>query len=45
MLQKLDFLEKIFAVSADNTNMNFGGKKRKGKNNLTSKCKKTLRTN
>jgi hypothetical protein len=34
VLQKLDLLEKIIAISADNTNTNFGGKKRKGKNNL-----------
>jgi hypothetical protein len=34
VLQKLYLLEKVIAVSADNTNTNFGGKKRKGKNNL-----------
>jgi hypothetical protein len=34
VLQKLDLLENIFAIPADNTNTNFSGKKRKGKNNL-----------
>jgi hypothetical protein len=34
VLQKVDPLEKVIVISADNTNMNFGGNKRKGKNNL-----------
>jgi hypothetical protein len=34
VLQKLDLLKKVIAISADNTNTNFGGKKRKGKDNL-----------
>jgi hypothetical protein len=34
VLQKLDLLENVIAIVADNTNRNFGGKKRKGKNNL-----------
>jgi hypothetical protein len=34
VLQKLDFLENVIAVSADNTNTNFDGRKRKGKYNL-----------
>jgi hypothetical protein len=34
VLQKLDPVEKLIAVSAYNTNMNFGGKKMKGKNYL-----------
>jgi hypothetical protein len=34
VLQKLDLLEKVLIVSADNINTNFGDKKRKGKNNL-----------
>jgi hypothetical protein len=33
VLQKLDFLEKVTAIQADNMNTNFDGKKRKGKNN------------
>jgi hypothetical protein len=31
---RLDVIEKVTAISAGNTNRNFGGKKRKGKNNL-----------
>jgi hypothetical protein len=34
MLQILYLPEKVIAISADNTSMNFYGKKRKGKNNL-----------
>jgi hypothetical protein len=34
VLQKLDRLENVIAVSADNTNTKFGGRKRKGKYNL-----------
>jgi hypothetical protein len=34
VLQKLHLPEKVIAISADNTNMNFSGKKWKGKNNL-----------
>jgi hypothetical protein len=34
VLQKLDLLEKVIAISADNTNTNFGDKKRKGKSIL-----------
>jgi hypothetical protein len=44
VLQKLDFLEKVIAVSADNTNMNFGGKKKKGKIIRTTNCKKKHQT-
>jgi hypothetical protein len=43
MLQKLDLLEKFIAISADNTNTNFRGKKRNEKNNLYYKLQeKTL---
>jgi hypothetical protein len=43
LLEKLDLLEKVIAISADNTNTNFGGKKREGKNNLCYKLQdKTL---
>jgi hypothetical protein len=45
VLQKLDLLEKVIAVSADNTNMNFGGKKRKGKNNLYFKMQENTVNN
>jgi hypothetical protein len=38
----LDLLENVIAVSADNTNTNFGGRKRKGKIICALKCKKTL---
>jgi hypothetical protein len=45
VLQKLDLLEKVIAISADNTNMNFGDKKRKGKNNLYYKLQEKTSNN
>jgi hypothetical protein len=45
VLQKLDLLEKVIAVSADNTNTNFGGKKRKGNNNLFFKMQENTVNN
>jgi hypothetical protein len=39
VLQKLDFIEKVFTISAHNTNMNSGGRKGKGTNNLYYKLK------
>jgi transcription initiation factor IIE alpha subunit len=43
MLQKLDLLEKVLTILTDNTNTNFVGKKKKGKNNLYYKLQeKTL---
>jgi hypothetical protein len=43
VLQKLDLLEKVIAISAANTNTNFGGK-RKGKNNLYYKLQEKHQT-
>jgi hypothetical protein len=40
VLQKLYLHEKVIALSADNTNTKFGGKKRKGKNNLYYKLQR-----
>lgn len=34
VLQKLDLLQQVIAILADNTSMDFGVKKRKRKNNL-----------
>jgi hypothetical protein len=34
VLQKLDILEKVIAISAHKTSINFDGKKGKAKNNL-----------
>jgi hypothetical protein len=34
ILKKYDLLDKVTALSADNTNTNFGGAKRKGRNNV-----------
>jgi hypothetical protein len=45
VLQKLDLLEKVIAVSADHTNTNFGGKKRKGKNNVYFKMQENTVNN
>jgi hypothetical protein len=45
VLQKLYLLEKFTATSADNTNTNFGGKKRKGKNNLCYKLQEETSNN
>jgi hypothetical protein len=45
VLQKLYLLEKVTAISADNTSTNFGCKKRKGKNNLYHKLKKKKKSN
>jgi hypothetical protein len=45
VLQKLDILEKVIAVSEDNTNTNFGGKKRKGKYNLCFKMQENTVNN
>jgi uncharacterized UPF0160 family protein len=44
VLQKLD-LENVIAVSADNTNTNFGGRKRKGKYNLCFKMQQNTVNN
>jgi hypothetical protein len=41
----LDLLEKVIAVLADNTNTNFYGKKRKGKNNLYYKLQERTSNN
>jgi hypothetical protein len=40
VLQKLDLLEKVTAISADYTSTNFGGKKSKRNNNLYYKLQK-----
>jgi hypothetical protein len=45
VLQKLDLLETVIGISADNTNKNFGGKKRKGKNNLCYKLQEKSSNN
>jgi hypothetical protein len=37
VLNRNDLVEKLVGISADNTNTNFGGAKRKGKNNLFCK--------
>jgi hypothetical protein len=37
VFQKLDLLDNVIAVSADHTNTNFGGRKRKGEYNLCFK--------
>jgi hypothetical protein len=39
ILKKYDLLDKVSALSADNTNTNFGGAKRKGRNNVFFFCK------
>jgi hypothetical protein len=40
--QKHDTADKIIGISADNTNKNFGGLKRKGKNNVFTKLQEKL---
>jgi saccharopine dehydrogenase-like NADP-dependent oxidoreductase len=45
VLEKLDLLENVIAVSADNTNTNFGGRKRKGKYNLCFKMQENTLNN
>jgi hypothetical protein len=45
VLQKVDLLEKVIAMSADNTTTNFGGKKRKGKNTLYHKLQEKTSNN
>lgn len=45
VLQKSDLLKKVIAISADNTNTNFGGKKRKGQNNLYFKMQENTVNN
>jgi hypothetical protein len=42
--QKHDIADKIIDISADNTNTNFGGLKRKGKNNVFTKLQEKLNT-
>jgi hypothetical protein len=44
VLEKLDLLEKVIAISADDTDTNFGGKKRKGMNNLCYKLQEKHQT-
>jgi hypothetical protein len=34
ILKKYDLLDEVIALSADNTNTNLGGAKRKGRNNV-----------
>lgn len=43
VLNRNDLVSKLVGISADNTNTNFGGAKRKGKNNLF--CKLSTSTN
>jgi hypothetical protein len=38
-------LKKVIAISADNTNTNFGGKKRKGKSDLYYKLQENTSNN
>jgi hypothetical protein len=45
VLQKLDLLENVIALSADNINTNFGGRKRKGKCNLCFKMQENTVNN
>jgi hypothetical protein len=45
VLQKLDLLENVIAVSADNTNTNFGGRKRKGNYNMCFKIQENTVNN
>jgi hypothetical protein len=45
VLQKLDLLEKVIVISADNTNTNSCGKKRNGKNNLYYKLQEKTSDN
>jgi hypothetical protein len=45
MLQKSDLLEKVLTILANNTNTNFGGKRRKGKNNLYYKLEEKASNN
>jgi hypothetical protein len=40
--QKHDVADKITGISTENTNTNFGGLKRKGKNNILTKLQETL---
>ncbi|KAL4100734.1 hypothetical protein QTP88_020768 [Uroleucon formosanum] len=42
VLKNFNLTEKIISYSADNTNTNFGGLQRKGKNNVFIKLKETL---
>ncbi|KAL4147793.1 hypothetical protein QTP88_002142 [Uroleucon formosanum] len=42
VLNNFNLTEKIISYSADNTNTNFGGLQRKGKNNVFIKLKETL---
>ncbi|KAL4126106.1 hypothetical protein QTP88_010335 [Uroleucon formosanum] len=42
VLNSFNLTEKIISYSADNTNTNFGGLQRKGKNNVFIKLKETL---
>lgn len=45
VLEKFDLKKKVVAISADNTNTNYGGKKRKGKNNLYFKLQEKSENN
>ncbi|CAI6360864.1 unnamed protein product [Macrosiphum euphorbiae] len=45
VLKKFELEEKIISFSGDNTNTNFGGIARKGKNNVFLKLKNTLKRN
>ena len=45
VLNEIELKENLIGISPDNTNLNFGGKKRKGKNNIYYRIEENLVNN